>query len=288
MWPKYVALNPRLLDKLELVLAKIGSRAQTLVTGRYDADVAFDVHSGFRTPAHNRGVRRAASDSRHQYGDAADVAIDADGDGRVTLKDEMLVARAVDQVEDEHPDLVGRPWALHQSALPVRRTSTSTRAAHDRAGRADTTHEGESTMNEHLRDRILRKLETLSDERGYQVLDYVEFLESRYAERESPNASTFTRFTEAIEDKLRAGKVSASAIAETVGFMNRAASVLNNAVETGKTMASDLVNTARAQRRRAPRHAADVRAPGRRHRARPTRRRRHTRPRIQADPGEKL
>ena len=96
-------------------------------------------------------------------------------------------------------------------------------------------------MNEHLRDRILRKLETLSDERGYQVLDYVEFLESRYAERPSPNANTFTRFTEAIEDKLRAGKVSASAIAETVGFMNRAANVLNNALETGKNMASELV-----------------------------------------------
>jgi hypothetical protein len=100
-------------------------------------------------------------------------------------------------------------------------------------------------MNEHLRDRILRKMETLSDERGYQVLDYVEFLESRYAERPSPNANTFTRFTEAIEDKLRAGKVSASAIAETVGFMNRAASVLNNALETGKSMASELVNTTR-------------------------------------------
>lgn len=100
-------------------------------------------------------------------------------------------------------------------------------------------------MNEHLRDRILRKLETLPDERGYQVLDYVEFLESRYAERQSPNASVFTRFTEAIEDKLRAGKVSASAIAETVGFMNRAANVLNNAVETGKNMATELVNTAR-------------------------------------------
>jgi len=100
-------------------------------------------------------------------------------------------------------------------------------------------------MNEHLRDRILRKVEALSDERGYQVLDYVEFLESRYAERQSPNANTFTRFTEAIEDKLRAGKVSASAIAETVGFMNRAANVLNSAVETGKNMANDLVNTAR-------------------------------------------
>ena len=100
-------------------------------------------------------------------------------------------------------------------------------------------------MNEHLRDRILRKLETLSDERGYQVLDYVEFIESRYAEREVPSASTFTRFTEAIEDKLRAGRVSASAIAETVGFMNRAASVLNDALETGKNMANELVNQAR-------------------------------------------
>ncbi|HEX8945264.1 MAG TPA: hypothetical protein VF785_19160 [Gemmatimonadaceae bacterium] len=100
-------------------------------------------------------------------------------------------------------------------------------------------------MNEHLRDRILRKLETLSDERGYQVLDYVEFLESRYAERPAPSANTFTRFTEAIEDKLRAGKVSASAIAETVGFMNRAANVLNNALETGKNMANELVNTTR-------------------------------------------
>jgi hypothetical protein len=100
-------------------------------------------------------------------------------------------------------------------------------------------------MNEHLRDRILRKLETLPDERGYQVLDFVEFLESKYAERSSPTASTFTRFTEAIEDQLRAGRVSASAIAETVGFMNRAANVLNNALETGKSMASELVSSSR-------------------------------------------
>src|SRR5882724_6417609 len=100
-------------------------------------------------------------------------------------------------------------------------------------------------MNDALRDRILRKLETLSDERGYQVLDYAEFLESKYAERQAPTANTFTRFTEAIEDKLRAGKISASTIAETVSFMNRAASVLTNAVEQGRNMASDIVNTTR-------------------------------------------
>lgn len=98
VWPKYVALNPRLLDKIELVLSQVASRNST---------VAFDVHSGFRTPAHNRGVWRAAGDSRHQYGDAADLAIDADGDGRVTVRDEVLVARAVEQVESKHPDLVG-------------------------------------------------------------------------------------------------------------------------------------------------------------------------------------
>ncbi|HEX4682810.1 MAG TPA: hypothetical protein VH277_08890, partial [Gemmatimonadaceae bacterium] len=82
VWPKYVALSPRLLDKLELVLAKVGSRARFTQADTDDAsqDVAFDVHSGFRTPAHNGGVWKAARDSRHQYGDAADVAIDADGD----------------------------------------------------------------------------------------------------------------------------------------------------------------------------------------------------------------
>lgn len=98
-------------------------------------------------------------------------------------------------------------------------------------------------MNEHLRDRILRKLETLSDERGYQVLDFVEFLESRYAERQTPQ-NAFTRFTEAVEDRLRAGKVSASAIAETMGLMNRAAGVLNSALAAGRSVASDIVDAA--------------------------------------------
>lgn len=100
-------------------------------------------------------------------------------------------------------------------------------------------------MNEHLRDRILRKLDTLSDDRGYQILDYVEFLESRYAERQSPS-NAFTRFTEAVEDRLRAGKVSAGAIAETMGLMNRAAGVLNSALAAGRSVASDIVDAATA------------------------------------------
>ena len=103
VWPKYVALNPRLLDKLELVIAQIArDRGDSTADG-----LSFDVHSGFRTPLHNEHVERSARDSRHQYGDAADIAIDVDGDGRVTMKDERLVERAVDEVEAAHPDLVG-------------------------------------------------------------------------------------------------------------------------------------------------------------------------------------
>ena len=100
-------------------------------------------------------------------------------------------------------------------------------------------------MNEHLRERILRKLEALSDERGYQVLDFVEFMESRYAERQAPGATPFTRFAEAVEDRLRAGKVSATTIAEAMSMMNKAANVLNGALAAGRSVANDIVVAAR-------------------------------------------
>ena len=103
VWPKYVALNPRLLDKLELVVSEV-ARMRGVSP---DSALMLDVHSGFRTPAHNAGVQRAARDSRHQYGDAADVAIDADGDGKVTRADSRLVEAAVDVVESSYPELSG-------------------------------------------------------------------------------------------------------------------------------------------------------------------------------------
>ena len=97
-WPRYLALDPRILDKVELVLAHLGVR---------EHDMPMTVSSGFRTPLHNKRVPRAASDSRHQYGDAIDLAIDVDGDGRVTYLDVLAVARAVEMTERDHPELVG-------------------------------------------------------------------------------------------------------------------------------------------------------------------------------------
>lgn len=103
VWPKYLALDPRLLDKLELVVAQV---ARTRHVSQ-DSVFAVDVHSGFRTPAHNAHVLRAARDSRHQYGDAADIVIDANGDGKITSADDRLIAIAVDSVEQAHPELIG-------------------------------------------------------------------------------------------------------------------------------------------------------------------------------------
>jgi hypothetical protein len=99
-------------------------------------------------------------------------------------------------------------------------------------------------MNVYLRDKLLQKLDSLSDERGYQVLDYVDFLESKYAERASAAAAgnPLSRFADAVEEKLRAGKVSATAVAETMGLMNKAMGVLSGAAAAGKSVANDLMS----------------------------------------------
>jgi hypothetical protein len=100
-------------------------------------------------------------------------------------------------------------------------------------------------MNPYVRDRINRKLDTLSDERLYQVLDYVEFLESKYAEKPAPVTNVFQKFTDGVEDTLRAGGLAAGTVVEAVGFLNKAMGVLNNVAQTTKTVATDVVSTAK-------------------------------------------
>lgn len=102
-WPRYVALEPDLLDKLELVVAAVANQRG----GLDHALLTIDVHSGFRTPLHNRRVANSADDSRHQYGDAADIVIDADGNGRINSRDLTLLVRAVEEVERMYPELKG-------------------------------------------------------------------------------------------------------------------------------------------------------------------------------------
>jgi len=99
-------------------------------------------------------------------------------------------------------------------------------------------------MNDVQRDRILRKLETLPDDRVYQVLDYIEFLESRYAARSPVPAGIFQRFAEGVEDTMRTGRVSAATIGETMTYLSKAMGVLSGAVAAGKSVANDVVTAA--------------------------------------------
>jgi hypothetical protein len=100
-------------------------------------------------------------------------------------------------------------------------------------------------VNDLLKDRILRRLEVLPEDRQYQVLDYIEFLESKYAQRQSPGPNVFQKFAEGVEDTLRAGNVSASTIAEAMGFMSKAMGVLTGVAAAGKSVASDIVSPAK-------------------------------------------
>jgi len=97
--PRYLVLSQPLLAKLELILEAVneaGIHAPGLT-----------VMSGYRTPFYNRSIGNTTDYSRHLYGDAADIYIDTDGDGRMddlngdganSVADAAVLARVVDEL----------------------------------------------------------------------------------------------------------------------------------------------------------------------------------------------
>ncbi|HMA22044.1 MAG TPA: hypothetical protein VKO87_14640 [Gemmatimonadaceae bacterium] len=119
VWPKYLVLREPLIDKLELVISDLedhGIPARNV-----------QVLSGFRTPQYNLALgdeSGRARDSRHQFGDAADIYIDSNhdgrmddlnGDGRVNFRDVRVILAAVERVESQYPDLVGGVGLYHST-----------------------------------------------------------------------------------------------------------------------------------------------------------------------------
>ena len=111
VWPKYLVLQPRLIDKLELVLTDLQAHGIDTRGVR--------IMSGFRTPQYNYtggNIGGRANLSRHMYGDASDIFIDNNGDGqmddlnhdgKISIDDARVIEAAVDRVDAAHPELIG-------------------------------------------------------------------------------------------------------------------------------------------------------------------------------------
>ncbi len=106
-YPKYVVLRQPLLTKLEHLLAAVNARGIEAHT--------FSIMSAYRTPHYNAAIGNVTTFSRHEYGDAADVFVDEDGDGilddlnhdgRHTVADARLMGAIVHETADE-PQFAG-------------------------------------------------------------------------------------------------------------------------------------------------------------------------------------
>jgi hypothetical protein len=94
--PQFALVRTRLLQALERILTAVREAGPAVST--------LHVMSGFRTPYYNRAIGNTTEYSRHLYGDAADIFVDANGDermddltgdGRVTRADARRLAAIV-------------------------------------------------------------------------------------------------------------------------------------------------------------------------------------------------
>ncbi len=97
----YLLIRPSMLAKLESVLDAVQGAGHHVAT--------LTVMSGFRTPWYNASIGNRTTSSRHLFGGAADVFVDADGngwmddlngDGRVDIGDARMLAGWAEDISE--------------------------------------------------------------------------------------------------------------------------------------------------------------------------------------------
>lgn len=101
-FPKYLVLQPKLLEKLELLLGEVNKQGI-----RTDS---FVVMSGYRTPFYNKVIGNVKN-SRHLYGGAADIYIDVspvdkvmddlNRDGRIDINDSKYLYQIASELVEK-------------------------------------------------------------------------------------------------------------------------------------------------------------------------------------------
>ena len=89
-------------------------------------------------------------------------------------------------------------------------------------------------MHDVMKERIWRKLEVLPPAQLYEVVDFIEFLEAKYAAASARKPDGFQRFAERLEDGLRVRSVAPKVISGTVGLMGTARKVLRTVGDAGR------------------------------------------------------
>ncbi len=95
-------------------------------------------------------------------------------------------------------------------------------------------------MHDVLRTRLLRSIESLPEDQVYQVLDYIEFLQSKYAPAEAAGATGLQGFAENLEDKLRKKALSPNTLREAFQLISAADRVLSGVSNAGKKLLGEL------------------------------------------------
>ena len=106
-------------------------------------------------------------------------------------------------------------------------------------------------MHDVLRQRLIRKIEGLPEEQVYQVLDYIEFMESKYASKIDVETSGLRKFAEDLEDKLRRTAISPGTIREAFQLVSSADKVLSDLSRAGRQVLDDLQNVIDSDAQRA-------------------------------------
>ncbi len=100
-------------------------------------------------------------------------------------------------------------------------------------------------MHDVLRARLVRKIESLPEAQVYQVLDYIEFLESRYASDEvDKGPSGLQRLAEGIEDRLRGSSFNPSNLREAFQVVAAADRALSGVARAGRQLMDELAGGA--------------------------------------------
>jgi hypothetical protein len=103
-----------------------------------------------------------------------------------------------------------------------------------RGGRGSGTNQDGDAMEDVTRKRVLRKLDALPEAQLYQVLDYIEFLEAKYARAAAREPDPFQRFAERVEDQMRVRALAPRAMRGTMKLMSTAGKVLDGVRDLGR------------------------------------------------------